>query len=190
MIVDYETYKQVTGDVFTAQSAVEQNLVRAQARAERITGRQFDKVQRTESLGMRDGLMWPRAYPVESVSLPSGATVSEDAVSIKLTSTNWLSDPTLVPFLAANQSTPYYTVTYLGGFGPGEAPIDLVDAICELAQRYGLPANTAAIPAGATSVSVNGQAFSGAKLGGAATVPPALMAEFRKFTHVSARMAD
>jgi hypothetical protein len=190
VIADYATYTLVTGDVFTDPVTVAAALERAQQRVEGMTGRKLEQGAYTESLAQRDGLVWPSATPVVSVSLPDSAAVAENGISITVTSSNWLSDPTLVPFLS-NQPTSYLLVTYVGGYASAaDAPVELIDCICELAQRYCLPANTAAIPAGATSVSVNGQAFSGAQLGGASSIPPALKKRIHAFDHIDKRMAD
>lgn len=196
MIVDVAAYRQVTGDAFPADAVVLTNLARAQSRVERRTGRLFDKVERTESLPVRDGLVWPTAYPIASVSLPATAVVTDDKLAIKLNVTNWQDDPALVS-LTDGATPAYYAVTYVGGFTPattsylaGEAPVELVDIICELAQRYAMPANTAAVPAGATSLSVNGQSVSGGRLGGSSSIPPALATSIRRFNHITQRMGD
>lgn len=185
MIVDWATYKDVTGDIFTAQIKAEAMLTRAQARIEGLTGRKFDLLERTESLPVMDGKVWPRAYPIASVSLPTTATVSADGLSIAVAVPSWAG---LSCMLTIDRQ--YQMITYIGGLTALTAPVGLLDAICELAQRYCQPANTAGVPAGVTSVSVNGQSYSGGVLGGAASIPPALRSEINKYRHVSARMAD
>jgi len=50
VIVDETMYRDVTGDTFTDQAKVLRMLARAQARAEEVTERNFDKISRTESL--------------------------------------------------------------------------------------------------------------------------------------------
>lgn len=184
MIVDWATYKDVTGDTFTAQSKAEAMLARAQARIEDLTERKFDLLERTESLPAMDGKVWPRAYPVASVSLPTTATVSADGLSIIVATPSWAG---LSSFTVDRQ---FQLITYIGGLTALTVPVGLLDAICELAQRYCQPANTAGVPAGVTSVSVNGQSYSGGVLGGAASIPPALRAEINRYRHVRARMAD
>jgi hypothetical protein len=189
MIVDWVAYTDITGDTFTAQAKAERNLARAQSRIEEITGRQFDKEERTESLSVVDGLVWPLAYPVESVSLPTGATVRDDQLSIVIGTTIWqdaLAD--ILPGYPAQAARPRVLVTSVGGYDAlTPPPTGLVDVICELASRYNNPADTTTIPAGATSVGTAGQSVSG-RLGGAASIPPTLMTEIKKFRHITARM--
>lgn len=189
MIVSYQTYCDVTGDTFTPQARVEANLVRAQAKVEDRAERAFELAERTESLPVVDGKAWPKAYPITSVSLPSGAAVSADGLSLMLSPSNWLSDPVMADAAGLTPADPtHYLFTYVGGYAPGAVPVDLVDIICEVAQRYSLPANTAAVPAGATSINVNGQGISGGVLGGASALTPALKASIARYKHVNARM--
>ena len=90
---------------------------------------------------------------------------------------------------AALSERPRYAVTYTGGYDSGTpAPVGLVDAICELAHRYLNPADMSTTPAGATSLGAGGQSVAGRRLGGAASLPPALRAEFLKFRHISGRL--
>lgn len=189
MITDWVTYKNVTGDTFTAQATVEANLLRAQSRVEGRTGRLFDLAERTESLPVHDGKVWPSAYPVASVSLPATATVTDDKLSINVLTTSWQDDPALVAF-SETADPPYNLITYVGGYAAGAAPVELVDIVCEIAQRYGQPANTAGLPAGASSVSAGGQSYAGATLGGASALPPHLKQAIRAFDHPNKRAAD
>lgn len=189
MIATVADYRKVTGDAFPDDATVTANLARAQDKVEERTGRKFDLAARTESLPAIDGLAWPSAYPVISVALPAGATVTDDGLAVKIAPTNWLNDPALVPF-TSGMTPPQYLVTSTGGYAPGAAPIDLIDVICEVAQRYAIPANTAAVPAGATSISVNGQSVSGGVLGGSSALTPALKNAIRRFNHISQRIGS
>lgn len=187
MITDYETYVSVTGDTFTDQAKVLTNLVRAQGKIEELTGRQFEAMERTESLPVIDGQVWPSAYPITAVS--AGGTLRGDGLAVLVTATGnaWLDQ-----FAPAPDPAPrtYVSVTYTGGFAPDSAPSRLTDAICELAQRYSTPANTAAVPAGVMNVGINGQSYSGKRLGGPASIPQALLNEIHAFDHIASRMAD
>jgi hypothetical protein len=192
VIVDWATYKLVTGDAITAEATALANLARAQRRAEDATGRLFDKVERTETLPIIDGKVWPSAYPVVSVSVPSTATVDASALSISTGVTD-LADVYAEVFSercpwAADRS--YLLVTYIGGYELATAPVGLVDAICEIAQRYSMPANTVGVPAGATSVQVGGQSYSGGTLGGSGALPLSIRNTLTKFQHIAQRMAD
>lgn len=189
MIVDWTTYKLVTGDRFSAEADAVAALQRAQSRAEEITERVFDKGERTESLQVDEsGQVWPKAYPIESVSVPTTATVGDTGQSITTGGSSWVDAlATIVPALRAER--PRVLVTYVGGYDETTpAPTGLVDGICELAHRYLNPADTATVPAGAKSLGSRGQSVSGSRLGGAASVPPELRDALRQFRHVAARM--
>jgi hypothetical protein len=195
VIVDETMYRDVTGDTFTDQTKVLRMLARAQARAEEVTERKFDKVERTETLTIEaDGLSWPSAYPVVSVSIPSTAVISDDAISIRTGQATWASALAALyvvsPVIAAAASV---LVTYVGGWdapvaGVGTAPTGLTDAICELAHRYCEPANTTTVPAGATSAGNRGQSVSGGRLGGSSSIPGPLRATLRGYLHAHARL--
>jgi hypothetical protein len=190
MIVDWATYKLVTGDRFSAEADVLVALARAQSKAEEITERKFDAGERTEPLSVDEGgNVWPAAYPIASVSLPTTATVADDAKSIKTGTTSWQDAVSaLLPSAASAAVRPRELVTYVGGYASvSEAPTGLTDAICELAHRYLNPADMSTVPAGATSISATGQSVSGGKLGGAASIPPALRQELHKYDHINKR---
>lgn len=186
MIVDVVTYRQVTGDTWTDDATVTANLERAQSRVEDRTERLFDVVERTESCPVIDGLAYPRAYPIASVTVPDGAVVTPNGLTLSVAPQNWLDDPSLVPFVGTGIQQ-YATVTYTGGLAT--VPVELADLICELAQRYSTPANTAAVPAGVTSVGINGQTFSGPSLGGSSALPATLKRDIRRFDHLRKRLA-
>lgn len=189
MIVDWATYKRVTGDTFSAEADAVAALTRAQERAEEVTGRLFDRGERTETLAADDqGKVWPSAYPIaDPVASPSGAVVADDGLSIKVAgSTAWWQGLPAGVILAER---PRYAVTYTGGYdGTIKAPTGLVDAICELAHRYLNPADTTTTPAGATSLGAGGQSVAGRRLGGSASLPPALRAELLKYQHIARRL--
>lgn len=189
MIVDWATYKLVTGDRFSAEADVVTALQRAQDRAEEITERLFEKIERTESLQVDEtGQVWPKAYPVESVSLPTTATVGDTGQSIKTSGTTWVDAlATIVPSLQVDR--PRVLVTYVGGYDEvTKPPTGLVDGVCELAHRYLNPADTTTVPAGTKSIGSRGQSVSGSRMGGAASVPPELRDALRQFRHVAARL--
>lgn len=192
MIATVADYRSVTGESFPIDATVQANLARAQRKIEGMTGRLFDQVERTEALAAADGAVWPKAYPIVSVSLPTTATVSGDALSILTGTTSGLDVLYEVAGLNPDRlPVAYQLVTYVGGYATSaDAPVELIDAICELAQRYSQPANTAAVPAGTNSVSVGNQSYSGGTLGGASKIPPALKADILRFRHIRARMAD
>lgn len=190
MIVDWATYKLVTGDTFSSQADAEAVLARAQSKAEEITGRLFDKTARTETLAADDqGKVWPSAYPVAAISSPTDATVADDGQSILVSSTAWWQGLATVVPLSELAERPRYAVTYTGGYdSTTPAPVGLVDAICELAHRYRNPADMSTVPAGATSLGASGQSVAGPRLGGAASVPPALRVQLLKHQHISRRL--
>lgn len=187
MIVSWATYKAITGDTVTTQATAEANLVRAQQRVEDRTERKFDREERTEPLQVIDGKVWPKAYPVASVSLPDTATVSADGLSIAVSSPNYLDT---CAGLGISAERAVVLVTYVGGYATGEAPSDLVDIICEIAERYAMPAKTVGVPAGATAVGVNGQSYSGPVLGGSSALTPSLKNQIDRYKHIAARLAD
>lgn len=188
MIIDWATYKLVTGDTFSSQADAEGALLRAQRKAEEITGRLFDKAERTETLPADDqGKVWPKAYPIESVSVPATAVLADDGQSLLVAGdTTWWQG---LPVGMTLSQRPRYAVTYIGGYDDtNPAPTGLQDAICELAHRYRNPADTTTLPAGTRSVAATGQSASGGKLGGSGQVPPELRDTIRQFRHVSARL--
>lgn len=189
MIVDWATYKLVTGDRFSTQVDAEAALARAQQRAEEVTGRAFDKAEYTESLQVDEaGRVWPKAYPVASVSVPGTATVGDTGQFITTGGTTWVDAlATIVPSLQVEW--PRVLVTYVGGYDDTtKAPTGLVDGICELAHRYLNPADTTTVPAGAKSLGASGQSVAGGRLGGAASIPPELRDALRQFAHIGARL--
>lgn len=188
MIVDWATYKIVTGDTFSSQADAEAALARAQRKAEDIAERLFDKMERTETLPADDqGKVWPKAYPVESVSVPSTAVLADDGQSISVAGdTTWWQG--LLPGSSLSQR-PRYAVTYVGGYDTATpAPTGLQDAICELAHRYRNPADTTTLPAGARAVAATGQSASGGRLGGSGQVPPELRDTIQQFRHIVSRL--
>jgi len=203
VIATIADYRAVTGDAVTLDADVTAALVRAQARAEELAERQFDLMERTEAAMLdKDGHLWPLAYPIASVSLPLGATVADDGLSIaqpgsfpdygELFEDVWGFPVDQLPgstYTAAR----FVLTTYTGGYASGTAPQGLVDAICELASRYVAPADTRGVPAGVTSISLGGsagQSYSGRALGGSSAVPASLRAAIRAYRHVQARAAD
>ena len=190
MIVDWATYKIVTGDTFSSQADAEAAIARAQRKAEEITERQFDKAERTESLRVDEsGKVWPTAYPVAAVTTPSGSQIDDNGMSIKTTSPSWQDAlATIVPGWATDR--PRVLVTYTGGYDVATpAPTGLQDAIAELAHRYRNPADTTTLPAGARAVAATGQSVSGGRLGGSGQIPPELRDTIRQHRHPAARFA-
>jgi len=188
MIVDWATYKIVTGDTFSSQVDAEAALLRAQRKAEEITERLFDKAERTESLTVDEqGKSWPKAYPVATVSVPDGTEIGDNGMSIHTGGSGWQDAlATIVPGWTAER--PRVLTTYTGGYdGTTPAPTGLQDAICELAHRYRNPADTTTIAAGARAVGASGQSMSGGRLGGSGQVPPELRDTIRQYRHPAAR---
>lgn len=187
MIADWATYKLVTGDTFSSQTDAEAALTRAQSKAEEITGRLFDKVERTETLPiMDDGKVWPKAYPVASVSVPTTAVLTDDGQSVLVSAMAWWQG---LPIGMTLHERPTALVTYIGGYdSTTPAPTGLVDAICELAHRYRNPADTTTLPAGARAVGATGQSVSGGRLGGSSQLPPELRDTIRGYRHVKSRL--
>jgi hypothetical protein len=189
MITDWATYKQVTGDRFTAQADAESALQRAQNKAQDICQRTFELGTYTETLEVVDGKVWPRAYPVRSATLPTGATIDGDRMSVSVSGS--IADAVL-PAQLLSAARQFVTLTYVGGWDPvadpwlpDMVPTDLTDIVCELASRYAMPANTVAVPAGVSQVSVNGQSFGGAALGGSSAVPVAIRNALRPYWHIT-----
>lgn len=188
MIVDWDTYKDVTGDTFTEQAKAERMLARAQSKAEEVTERLFDRAERTETLPADDqGKVWPKAYPIAAVASPTDVPISDDGLSILVAAnTVWWQG---LPALLSLSERPRYAVIYTGGYDDTvKAPTGLTDAIYELAHRYCNPADTTTVPAGATSLGAGGQSAAGPRLAGSASLPPALRAELLKFRHIAARL--
>jgi hypothetical protein len=188
VIVSWATYKDVTGDTATTEAIAVARLARAQKRAEDVTGRQFDLVERTESVPIIDGKVWPSAYPIASVSVPDTATVDDDKLSITTGVTTPVDSDLL--WTCTTDDRPHLLVTYIGGYTADTAPVTLAEIICEIAHRYSIPANTVGVPGGTTSVRVGNQGYSGGPIGGSSALPQAIRNQLIKYLHIRARMAD
>jgi hypothetical protein len=191
VIATVADYRNVTGEAFPPDPTVLVNLQRAQSRVEDLTERLLDTAVRTESVEVRDGKAYPKAYPVTAVTTPATSVPSPDGKYIVTNTTNWQDQISQMLGASDVLADPVFVLfTYTGGYAAGQAPVGLVEAICELAQRYGQPANTAAVPAGVNSVGLGNQSYSGGTLGGSSKIPPALKADIRRYRHIVSRMAD
>lgn len=188
-------YREATGDRVSADDDVVAALAKAQGRVEEKLERLLDDGEHTEALPVDDdGRVWPSAFPVLAVTSPTPATIDGDGFSVKVgvglpafALVDWEAFPSMSP-----RSRTTASVTYTGG--PWAAcPQELKDVICEVAHRRLRPANTAGVPAGATSVSMGGtasQSFSGGALGGSSALTPEILATLQPHMHPHSRRFD
>lgn len=146
-------YRLYTGDLQSYDGAADTALVNSQSYVEDQTERYLESDTYTETLEVKsNGRVYPRALPLTSVSSPTGATIEGPAIlgagygwdSVDIDTSNTL---TLVPRYLVSRAT----VTYIGGYGEGEAPIDLVKLIANIAYADMHPQPALA---GASSISV------------------------------------
>lgn len=144
-------YYRVTGDNAASPSDVIDALADAVEDAQNRTNRQFGYGQYTELLYVYpNNRVYPSAVPVADVVTGRGQfRVEGNAIWI-----GWF-DPYPVVNVGevggVGGFPPQATVTYFGGYQPGEMPIDLRDAICSIAYRRIHPVLTPGLPVGATS---------------------------------------
>lgn len=147
-LVTIERYRVITGDSTSASATVEQALGDAQALLEDDLGRGLESEERTERLRIFYGSSFPggRVYPT--------VTPVTDADDFTLVGTAALdgASPSGGPFDTSQPS--YAEVTYTGGWTADDVPACIERDIAWAAYRLLRPAEMAAVPAGATSVSM------------------------------------
>lgn len=185
MICSRAQYRAITRDFASADADVDEALARAQSRCEELTERLWEKAERTETLEVRTGgYVYPKAYPVESVSVPDNAVVSDGQTGIYVGISAGLAWDSVTGAPAVRTTS----VTSVGGYEDDEMPAEIVEAVAELAQYKLNPPTGIGIPAGATSIGGAGQSVAGRRLGGAGALPPTVKDSFFRWRHVAARM--
>lgn len=176
-IVTPADYIWTTKDTATTRAEVEQALAEAVAFAEEHCDRIFRHGTHTETLPSGStGRVYPRARPVESVSAPSGATLSGPAIATGRGGLNalvvgWSGDPADV------------TVTYVGGYTHDTLPLKLRRAICRIAYLILHPGTAYAdLPVNAKSVSVGDVSISGDGLSPLDLLDSATLRDLARYT--------
>lgn len=161
MICTLKDYRRITKDGNSYDGDVLDALVDAQNTVEQKTERFFDSAERTEKLSRYlDGRVYPRATPITSVSVPSGAVI--DGNSVKSNTWQYMDVATNWAFSDETLGYPMVEVTYVGGYAPGAIPAPIVKVTAEIAK---LSLNPSVIPAGATSIQVGDVAITGSAIG-------------------------
>jgi hypothetical protein len=171
VITDAQTYRRLTHDLTSYDGDVIDALTAAQHEAEEYTGRQFELATRTESCHIYpNGRVYPDAYPVQSVSVPAGASVDGAAVVLYgVSGLGWWDPAINNDFLFDTEGyIPNWrrylktTITYIGGYPPGTAPERLVAVICRIALNLMNPSGGTPLAAPVTSMSVGGVSIASA----------------------------
>lgn len=77
MLVTLTTYRTITGDTSSSESAVAEAVARAEEELAEALDRPLDEGLRTERMDpTRDGWLWPRATPITEVTDPAGWTIN------------------------------------------------------------------------------------------------------------------
>lgn len=161
-LVSVANYEQVTGDtVNSSQDLIDQAVIEVCQYCNRTLG----YGQYTERLRVdRKGFCYPSALPLD----PAGATTPAGTIQgggIFVGPFTFLPD---LPFLTGTIA-PQATVSYYGGYQPygtttrptPQLPPKLMRAVCAIAFSIGNPVVMSGMPAGATSVSLQGVSVSG-----------------------------
>ena len=174
-LVSVEVYRDVTGDSSTPEATVAARLLRAQRKVETFLRRPLPLLQRTERLRLRHspgygvfGGGWT-AYPAATPVL-SAVGLSVQGNAVVGASGAWLS--------WWDDGDQYADVTYTGGWSAATLPEPIVEAICRTAQAAG---QTAAVPAGATSVRNGDVAVTFAAGAAGAQLDPAVTSALRPY---------
>lgn len=175
-------YRELTGDNYSTSEAVTAMLPRTEAIVVRRTERHWVLATYTEELRLyQDGLVYPSDTPITAVINPAGGTISGNGKAIGSGSWTW---PTinLEPDFFTQAEYPTVTVTYTGGYAPGQFPEELVAAQCELTLYKLSPPQMVGVPAGTQQirVSTKGQGFAGVRMGGSSAIPPSIRATLRE----------
>jgi len=177
-----DQYRAITGDQISSDDAVMAALDRAQRDCEDYTERQWELIERTETLEVHTGgYVYPSAYPIQSVSAPAQATIEGSQISLGGQATQSFAS------LLGVSTSPYAEVTYVGGYADADMPNKITEAVAELAEYKLNPPTSVGIPAGATSVTTSGQGVSGHRLAGASGIPGHVKDVFFRWRHVEAR---
>lgn len=145
MLVTVERYRLITGDETTAATAVTAALVEAQDLLSEDLGWDLEEDERTETLDVVAGAVYPTAIPITAVA--AGQTI--DGYAIRGAA------PLGVDILVENSydpDRPRATVTYTGGWTDVTVPASIRRAIAWAARGILTPASAEAVPDGATSV--------------------------------------
>lgn len=179
-LVDYATYVWVTDDEITPSANVEHALSDAQQLVTEECKRTFVYGTYTETLDVwRNGVVYPSATPVASVSDPASGTLRLGGIYLGPTG----------PLADAFGSLPAQrTVTYAGGYHPygsgetPEIPIRLMRVICRIAYLMVHPSSMvgAGVPAGVKAASVGDVNVSG-DLSAFVVADPSIERDLKRF---------
>lgn len=144
MLVTVERYRIVTGDTTTAASAVSAAIEEATDLLSEDLGWQIEEDERTETLNVIDGRVYPSAVPITAVE--AGQTI--DGYSVTGAA------PLGSDFLTEGFEGDVHraTLTYTGGWTADTLPSSIRRAICWAARGILTPSAAEAVPDGATSV--------------------------------------
>lgn len=146
MLVDYDTYRLLTGDSTSVPIDVEDQLAVAQGLIEEYLDRPLESKERTERLRLhQNGRVWPTSTPI---TVAAGYTI--EGAGLLGASPVGLSPPFSDP---PGTSDLYAEVTYTGGYTAENCPTTLKRAIAKLAFAN-LHPSSVSLPAGVVSARV------------------------------------
>lgn len=141
-LVSVAQYRAYSGDSNTPDLKVQQLLIDAQRLVEEYLGRRLQSAQRTETLSVQSGVVYPTVTPVTAATLP----MRSGGLAVDGYDYHFYGDP--FPYAGAQA-----TVTYTGGFTSTTLPMHLVKGIVDTAKALtDADATTSELIAGATNV--------------------------------------
>lgn len=180
MLVDPSQYGRITGDTTTSWADASQALTEAVRLVEETCKRTFSYGTYTETVDVwANGVAYPAASPIESVSSPSTAELRLGGVYVGAFAT--LSDP-FSPLPAQSE------ITYTGGYHPFGStqspalPVKLARVVARIAYLMLHPNSVvgSGVPAGAKAAGVGDVSVSG-DLSGFVIMDPSIQKDLHRF---------
>lgn len=176
-------YRKHTGDAVNYDGDVVDSLAAAQQDLERLTDRKFEKIERTETLPVLNGQVWPSAYPLFSVSAPVDAQAHQVSISVAAQDawSGWGQQWAAVP----SPQVTTQDVTYIGGFDP--MPTELQRIVAAMALELMVPLTPAAEPTAVTAEDIDGR-LQPALVLTEVTYSAAILRKIRPWRHIRSRL--
>lgn len=140
-LVTWARYVSFTNDTTSVEEDVETALGLSQSLLEEYLGRELESGERTETLQVREGRVYPSVTPITEAD---AYTIDGNALS---DASALFSDFWVTPRFVA----PMAEITYTGGFTSATLPVALARAIANGAKEL-LTSPVSSLPQGATSV--------------------------------------
>lgn len=176
-LAQYHTF---TGDSTRSDADVTAALANAQTEIEELTERKFELATRTETLVVQsNGCVYPSAYPVTSVTLPSTAVINSPAVIVTS-----VACPPWDLSTVGNPGPTTQSVTYTGGYAA--VPRKLQRLCAQMAQYLLTPSD----PVGqATEVSTEDlEGYATPPLAVLTEWPPSILRQINRWRHIKTKL--